>query len=274
MDKEKLKQLILHTNPDQDYYEEIQAKLSSELDKPHSDRDYDLIEELSDAVNSFMGTDAIINKRSEIGIAHIKHINALNKKKHTTHIIRIVTPCICTVLLILSNVWSYSVLGINSFSAMYQIMSGGITIDFSKKDDPSIPAINLYQDQMQQICTAHNIDAILPTYIPSDYVPTDLFGQVNEKETFCIISFYFKHKDSVLLLQVLHYVNLDEMPPIGIPTDHYNITEEVIEGTTISISKEDQQFTAAFAKDTTQYLLFSGGLDYDECQRVLESMFT
>jgi len=274
MDKEELKQLMLHTNPDQDYYEEIQSKLSTELDKPHSDRDYDLIEELTDAVNSFMGTEAIINKRTEIGIAHIKQINAQNKQKHTKRMIRIVTPFICAVLLILSNIWSYSVLEINSFSAMYQIMNGGITIDFTQNENPSVQAANPYQDQMKQICAAHNIDAMTPAFIPSGYAPTDLFGQVNEKDTFCIISFYFKCKDSTLLLQVLHYVNWDEMPPIGIPTDHYNISEQVIGDTTISISKEDRQYTAAFARDTTQYLLFSDGLDYDECQRVLESMFT
>lgn len=274
MDKDELRQLMLYSNPDQEFLEELQEKLSDELDKQPSERDYDLIEELTDTINLLMGTNDLIEKRSQIGISQIQQINAQNKQRRTKQIIRILTPCLCAMILVLSNIWSYSALGMNSFSAMYQIMQGGITIDFTKQQDIVSESTNPYQDEMNRICTSHNIDAMLPAYIPANYTPTDLFGQVHENNTFCIVLFYFKHKDSTLLLQVSHYADPEEMPPIGIPSDHYNISEQTIDGTTICISKEDQQFTAAFAKGTTQYLLFSDRLDYDECQRILESMFT
>ena len=61
-------------------------------------------------------------------------------------------------------------------------------------------------------------------------------------------------------------------PPIGIASDHYNITEQMVNDTIVYISKEEQQYTAAFMVDDTQYVLAADGVDYDECYQVLISM--
>ena len=70
------------------------------------------------------------------------------------------------------------------------------------------------------------------------------------------------------------HIKTDEVSiPFGIPSDYHNISEQVIDNTVVTVSKEDNQFTAAFMIDRIQYSICADGLDYDECQRVLESMF-
>ncbi len=68
------------------------------------------------------------------------------------------------------------------------------------------------------------------------------------------------------------YENSDDIPPIGIPTDTYNLVETEINGQTSFVLKEDGQFTATFLNNNIVYVITSNKLDYDECQKVVESM--
>lgn len=263
----------INNNPDQAFLEELQEKLSKELDMPHSQRNYDQIEEWTETISLLLGTNELIDKRTEIGITQLRQKRERIKQKHTKQILRVIVPCFCVVLLVLSNVFSQSVLGMNAFLAMYQIMKGGITIDFKKQGELTTASTSDYQSEMLRICEEQSINPRIPSYLPDGYTPTEIFGQVHPASSHCTVIFCFERNKSKILLQIVKYENSDEMPPMGIPTDHYNISEQVIDNTVICISKEDQQFTAVFEDDTIQYMLFSEGLDYDECQRILNSMF-
>ena len=68
------------------------------------------------------------------------------------------------------------------------------------------------------------------------------------------------------------YKEGEEIPPIGIPTDTYNIVEEKVNGRTMYILKEDNQFTATFQEDNIVYVISAIDSNYDECQKVIESL--
>lgn len=72
---------------------------------------------------------------------------------------------------------------------------------------------------------------------------------------------------------VTNYLNETVPPPIGIPTEQYEISEQLINNTLISVMKEDEQYTATFIIDKTQYIIYAEHLDYDECQKVLDSFY-
>ena len=74
-------------------------------------------------------------------------------------------------------------------------------------------------------------------------------------------------------LQIRMYNEGSEILPVTIPSDTQQVTEQTIQGNLIRVFKEDQEYRALFMIDRTQYLLYANRLDYDECQRVLQSMF-
>lgn len=254
------------------YLIELQAGLDEELKKPVSEQDFDRIEDLTEAISVLNGTDQFISKRTEIGIARVKADIHQNKHRKIRIRRRWIAACICAAL-IGSNAWSYTAYGMNAFSAAYQIFTGGIVIDFSKHDPSSSEAGNVYAEEMQQICSEHNIDARIPTYVPEGFSPTENYGSVNDLDLYASVSFYFRQKAKKLIIQMTHIKRDEVSIPFGIPSDHHNISEQVIDNTVVTVSKEDNQFTAAFMIDRIQYVICADGVDYDECQRVLESFF-
>ena len=84
--------------------------------------------------------------------------------------------------------------------------------------------------------------------------------------------FYYKKNNVKLNFSVYYYHQSETIPSIGIPTDTYNLTESTINGRTMFILKEDNQFTATYLSNNVVYVIFSDGLDYDECQKIVESI--
>lgn len=279
MEKQTSNRSNFHVNPDQAFLDELQEKLSKELEMPHSERNYDRIEEWTDTINLMLGTSELIDKRSQFGLAQFRMQREKTKQKRTKRLICTIVPCLCLVVLTFSNIWSYSVLGMNAFSAMYQVMSGGITIDFKKQENVppesynSDSLYNCYLAEMRRICENENISSRLPDYLPDEYTKTELFGQVIRATHVCTVIFHFEHQGSKLILQIMDYDSSDNMPPMGVPSDHYNISEQIIDGIRVCISKEDQQFTAVFEEGTIQYMLYIDNTDYAEGQMILQSMF-
>lgn len=268
-----------HVNPDQAFLEELQEKLSKELEMPHPERNYDRIEEWTDTINLLLGTSELIDKRSKIGILQLRQEKEKVNRRRMKRIICTFVSCFCAGVLIISNIWSYSVLGMSAFSVMYQVMSGGITIDFKKQENVlpesynSDSLYNCYLAEMRRICENENISSRLPDYLPDEYTKTELFGQVIRATHVCTVIFHFEHQGSKLILQIMDYDSSDNMPPMGVPSDHYNISEQIIDGIRVCISKEDQQFTAVFEEGTIQYMLYIDNTDYTEGQKILQSMF-
>ena len=269
----ELSALIRSADPDAAFLAELQEELSNELKKPVDEQDYDRIDEMTEAIAVLTGNDEIINERAAAGME--KAVAALHRNEKRKRISRIcrVAAIACAVVLLVSNVWSYSAYGMNVFSAAYKLYNGGMTVDLTKIEEHGSEAGDRFKQDMQDKCAAHHINAVVPDYIPAGFEPMENYGRFIETEHFSDISFYFQKDKAKLIVHAREFDDPDEITPIGIPTDTHNISEQTINGTSVCVVKEDQEYHAAFLIDKTQYVITGIKLDYDECQRVLNSMF-
>lgn len=258
---------------DPDVLSELRHKLEAELEKPDTELDVETINQITKEIEKVTGSEQITTEKTQQGIQRLKQeLHQLNKRSRI-RLVKCIAVCACFILIV-SNIWSYSAYGLNSFSAAYQLLNGGIKIDF-QQDDSEPYCGNPYFDEMRTICLNKNFEALIPQYIPGEFQPTDNYGKYQDFDHSQKIYFNFMKQKSILNLSIIRFNNEDEITTISIPSSEYNISQQKIGDTIIHISKEkkDHQYWVAFQIGLTQYILYAEGLDYDECQRVLESMF-
>ena len=275
MTEQELLKAIQSDDTDQIMLAALQSKLDSDLERSDDELDIDKINRITATIDIITGNDRITAERSQPGIDKIKQELHQQSRHSRIRIIKCAAACAC-FLLIVSNIWSFSAYGMNSFSAAYQLMRGGIVID-TRNGESETYSSDAYYDEMRSLCRQNGFpdDVLLPSYIPEGLVPTENNGTYNESEQCKQLSYYFMNRKIKFNYRITQYTDEKLVQQIGIPSTEYNITEQLFGDTTVYIQKErkDHQYWAVFQIGLTQYMLFSDGLDYDECQRVLESMF-
>ena len=257
------------TEADRQLLNELQTQLDNELKKPVTQQNFDLIDEITETICKIRKENEFIESKSRSGIEYLKkQTEPVCKKIKLKKWCTILGSCVAVVLVL--NVASISAFGKNVFSTAYQIVKGGINIDMDKEKPIELPIASDDPYGMKAKFAEYEMYPLTPTYIPEGFELVNVADDINEVFTNVILQ--YKDNGIKLNFDFCQYKEGEEIPPIGIPTDTYNIVEEKVNGRTMYILKEDNQFTAAFQEDKTVYMIYADGLDYDNCQKVIESL--
>lgn len=257
------------TDSDRQLLNELQTQLENELKKPVTQQNFDLIDEITETICEIRKENEFIEAKSRNSIEYLKkQTEPVCKKSKLKKWCTILGSCVAVVLVL--NVASISAFGKNGFSTAYQIVKGGINIDMDKKEAIELPTTSEDPYGMKAKCAEYDMFPLTPTYIPEGFELVNVADDVNEVFTNVIL----QYKDSGIKLNFdfCQYKEGEEIPPIGIPTDTYNIVEEEVNGHKMYILKEDNQFTATFQEDNIVYVVSAIDCNYDECKKVIESL--
>ncbi len=243
--------------------EELEKQLDLELKKPHPD--YDLVDELSKAILEAKGKAVKeIDVKSEIQAIRRKNIKRVRFPKWA---MAVSAAC---VVLISANIFSVSAWDMSIFSVIVEFTKGGMSVDLGKSEVIKLPASENDIYGIKAKCAEYNVSPLTPSYLPNGFELADFSGVVCDK--FTDLCFFYQKGNSRLNITYTKYNNSENVPNIGIPTDTYNLQETEINGRTMFILKEDNQFTVTFLNDGIVYVIYSNQLEYDECQKIIESM--
>lgn len=273
MDKNELQKRLLEDNDiEHKYLCELKSELDEEINKPIKKRDLNKIEELTRSIRELTDSEQGIRQRTEEGISAIMARSANEKRAGGFQFRRLATAlCVCFVAVIGLNLISFHAWGTNIVSALIEIKKGAISVDFGsqKYDVIDLPTSDDDPYGIKEKCAEYEVYPEVPQYLPKDFKLIDC--NIDEMDILTELRFYYKKDDIKLNLAYQSYSKAEYITSIGIPSDKYNVTEEVINGHTVYILKEDDQFTATYMINNIVYVIFSDGLDYDECQKIIES---
>lgn len=244
--------------------EELEKQLDSELAK--SAPDFDLVDELTSAILEARGKAVKeIDVQTEIQTIRRRGMKRVGCPKWA---VAVAAAC---VMLIGANAFTISAWGMNIISAIVQISKGGMSIDLNhNRDIIELPVSEGDPYGIKAKCAEYGINPLTPYYLPEGFELTDFNEDTNVVSS--DLRFYYSKGKEKLIIGYTKYFDSELIPPIGIPTDSYNLTETELNGHLMYILKEDNQFTATFLYDNIVYIITSNGLDYDECQRIIESL--
>lgn len=247
--------------------EELRTQFENECAKDNPD--YELIDEIAMLMAEKDGSADKINISDEI--AELKRKTSIKPK-------RFFVPkwaaamCASLILVLGLNAYSAYAWNMNIFKAVVKFINGGVVIGF-ENEQPVIELPTSENDTygIRTKCAEYDVYPLVPEYIPEEFVLTDIQTDINDHWT--QIRFFYKKDEIILNFDFFKYQRKEYIPDFTIPTDTYNITERELNGQTMYILKEDNQFTATFLDNNNIiYAVYADGLDYDECDKVIESL--
>jgi len=285
MTNERLAELMNENHADLEYLEELLDSLREEMAKPKEERNYEEINELTEALSVICGSEQYFNEQSDEGISKLKENldNSGNAKKRR-FILRRLVPTVAAAIIIAMNVFSYSVFGMNAFSSTIRIFDGSIQISYNNADNDSIQISynntdddktdNPYSQQMQEKCKEAGFAALIPKYLPPNMKPTDMWGKTYNESSMPDIRFELSGENNKLIFQFLNVSGTSNGVELGMPMKTHDISEEVIDGVTVYfLKKASTEFHVSFKKEQIVYIISSDGIKEDEFRKTLYSMF-
>lgn len=267
MNKEKLERLL--SDIDMEILSDLKKNLAEEMSKPTDERDENLITELEDMISQT--EEEIISASKKRSLESVmKMLDEYEEPKRPKMYKRILVAAACLLVVLGLNTVSMKTFGQNMFSTAYQLYKGGVFISSESGDIEGIVVSESDPYGMKAKCAEYGFFPDTPSYIPDGFVLENISEESNDYRDSIIFS--YRKENVILNFFFTNYKTNDENPLIGIPTDTYNITEEQINGHTTYISEEEKQFTAVFIEKRIYYMIFAEGLDYNECQMILESV--
>lgn len=266
MDKKRIEKQM--SDLDREILSDLQKDLNEEMNKPAEERNESYIAELEEMIAQT--EEELIGASQKRSLDNImKMLDEYEEPKHIKLYKNLSIVAACLLVILGLNTASLKVFGQNMFSAAYQLTKGGINISTNDSDEMKTSESDPYG--MKAKCAEHGFFPDTPSYIPEGFI-LDYVAEESTDE-FDIVYFYYKKNSAILNIFFTSYKDSTVIPPIGLPTDTYNVTEENIENNTVYIIKEDGQFTSSYIEKRIKYVIYAEGMDYDECHKVLVSFF-
>lgn len=249
---------------------ELNRMLDEEMAKPHNERDYKKIKEISAACAAVLD-DA--EQEKEVMEQGFKKVMAKINKPVISVRRRIqvaVAAAGTAAVLVGANLYTVTAYNTNVFSALVKIADGS----FALNPQPLAPLPTTTEDPygIKAECAKYGItDVLAPTYLPEGFVLEDLDHLYTEGYLNKIDFTYFDADRNVIVIIYNQWDN--ETLHGNTPCDDYNLTETTIDGNPAIISKEDGQYVLVFRNDTNlETKLWIEGVDYEECDRIIASL--
>ena len=269
---------IIRNNPnaEQDMLAEMQELLQEETEKPEEERNYDSIAALSAAITNALMPRAEQEAVIQSGMKKILNRNSVPKKTNIRRmwIAPLTAACACVILLIGTNAWSLHATGVGILTRTYRFFCNSFSFDFSDTENTVSLDTGEHDDPygIRTECEKYGFSPLVPQYIPEKFALT--VTEHNEKK-YQDVYFTFKNGNKLIFVFYRYYLNPNDvqMHGWGLPSDTHNVSELVLNGVTVTVAQEDQQYHAMFLLNNTIVGLHTKGIDYSEADQILRSMF-
>lgn len=268
--------LAQKVNSDKKFKSEAYLCLKQQLDeeraKPLKKRDFDKIDSLSHEISELLDGERQEDYSDGINRLFDRISDYEKAKKKPSIAFRKLIPIVCSaVFLFTANCISVAAWNMNIFSAVIEFTKGGFSVDFGKSDYEVIELPTSENDPYGIVaeCAKYDIYIETPHYLPDGFELSLMSNDISDYANY--IKFVFRNSENEsITLEMTRYWN--EVGQIGIPSDHYNISETTVNDKAAIISKEDNQYTIAFQNGKTVFQMFTQDVDYNECDKIVASI--
>lgn len=199
----------------------------------------------------------------------IDRIRVENKKKKFAilkKVATIVLSVIAVLLAIDSILRDITKNESNIMTLAIEIAEEYFPVNFKKTIEIPVSEDDPYGIKTQ--CKQNGYIPDIPFYLPKGFELKEMShsNDCNEVDN----RFTFMKGKSSIYFSYNYYPN--EMGTISVPCNEFNLSEITVNGTKAILSQEDNQYVVNYTKGNIIYVIFIQDVDYDECDKIIESI--
>ncbi len=250
---------------------ELREMLDRELSKPDKQIDYGLVDRLTTSVLEAEGRKRLaVDVDDELD----KFRNRVSERNRKFFLPKwAVSLSVACAVLFCANCISVSAWSMNIFKALVNFVQGGVLIGFEDRQEESVIELPTSENDkygIREKCAEYSVYPLVPEYLPDGFQLSDI--TIDDENTFTLLVFSYVSGKRKISISYTKYHDSKDIPSILVPSDTHNITEKEINGQTMYILEEDNQFTATFLKNDIMYLIFTDRLEYKENDKIIKSL--
>ncbi|MDE6708327.1 MAG: DUF4367 domain-containing protein [Oscillospiraceae bacterium] len=264
------------------FIQEINTALNEELKKSAKKRDYDKIEELTQAYTELMGVEAQVETSMQRCISEVK--SKVSPKRKITRKMRVVFAGISVaVVLFVMNIITVSAFNMNVFSFIVHITDKNFSVNSplftSEVSADDVIELSVSPDDpygMIAECAKYEIYPETPHYLPEDYVLT-LCRYVDMSSYKKRIRFTFTNQYNtqqyIMFIYAL-YEEKESMSGAKFSNVEHHLSEIEINDkpAILAEEKKDKQFTVVYPIDTLLITIFTQDVSKEEVNQIINSI--
>ncbi len=258
--------------------EMLREMLEQELQKPEGEWDYDRIDALSAAVMDESMTQEQQEQAIRQGLDRTLRVCAAKRTPifRRSWVRRIAAACACAAMLFGVNSWMLHATGVGILKHVYTFFDRSVVLEFSDEDKQT-KSLDIAQSEdpfgIRSECEKYGFSPLVPQYRPEGFETEYINHDETDEEQY--LDFYYRNAKKQIIIIYRYYEDADAVPMQGwgIPSDTHNVSELELQGVTVTVSKEDQQYKAMFLLNNTVYYFGTHNLDPAEAEHILCSMF-
>lgn len=267
---------------------DLRQLLDEEMSKSEKERDYDAIKEITAAMveladdhvpepppaETILGK-AAEKKRQKFGMTIRRWATALSA---------------CFIAVFALNCYTLVTYGENIIEAVLKRTRSGFTLDLSAEPstpvttEPTEPSNEITKGQemaqqmakvMGEYCWKKAVYPYLPTELPEEMAYNGVF-ELEEQHYEALedskdFSFTFTNGEQYIRINIEKYKSPKNLPEVCIPSDNYEVADEVVNGTHIYAFTNGPRVTAVFTRYSTVYTLSAYNISADGIIKLAES---
>lgn len=269
MNKNDLIDEILNDNSTEYSKGDLEQMLNNELNKPYSERDYDLINEITQYIIQLDEKDVDVDIEHNINKIIERH--STKKRKYSKFLRIPVTASIIFVILFSANIVSISAFNIDLFNEIVEFGGDIVKFDFNKKETDIIELKTSIDDpygikgELEKL----GMSSMAPTYIPEGFELENLETDGIDDNDYNNLLLHYKKDKYVLNIDITEYKD-SISSNIGVISETGNLQQVRIKDIDVFIVSEDGKYRTIFPEGLVVYGV-STNLDYEDLIKILES---
>ena len=273
---------FLNTDLKEQFIQEINRVLEEELKKTAKKRDYDKIEELTQAYTELMGTEAQVEASMQCCISKFKS-KARPKRKITPRMRIIFATISVVIVLFVMNIITVSAFNMNVFSFIVHITDKNFSVNSplfaSEVSADDVIEVSVSPDDpygMIAKCAKYGIHPETPHYLPEGYVLTEC-DYLKMRSYSADIQFTFTNQHNTrqtITFSYELYENEENMNDIKFSNIEHHLSEIEIndKSAILAEEQEDKQFTVVYPIDTLLITIFTQDISKEEINQIINSI--